>query len=223
MKILVIDDDPRSVASIRKGLRESGFVVDVAPDGHTGFQPAQATEYDLIVLEVMLPGRDGWSILEELRTAGNLTPALFLTTTGDLEDRVKGLELGADDFLVKPFALPELLARIRAILRRSPRRLPEPLKVGDLEIDLLTRRVSRAGRRVQLTAKEFALVSHLARRAGQPLSVARLAEMVWDMNYEVESNTVVVHMRRLRAKLDGPFEHKLVHTIRGVGYVMEVR
>lgn len=223
MKILVIDDDPRSVASIRKGLRDSGFVLDVAPDGHTGLQLAQATEYDLIVLEVMVPGRDGWSILEELRTAGNLTPVLFLTAIGDLEDRVKGLDLGADDFLVKPFALPELLARIRAILRRSPRRLPDPLKVGDLEIDLLTRRVSRAGRRVQLTAKEFALVSHLARRAGQPLSVARLAEMVWDMNYEVESNTVVVHMRRLRAKLDGPFEHKLVHTIRGVGYVMEVR
>jgi two-component system copper resistance phosphate regulon response regulator CusR len=180
-------------------------------------------EYDLLILDVMLPGRNGWSILTELRREGKRTPVLFLTARDAVHDRVKGLELGADDYLVKPFAFSELLARLRSILRRSGAHLPETLVIADLEIDLLRRKAARGGQRLDLTPKEFALVSLLARRQGEVLSRALIAEQVWDMRLDSDTNVVDVHVRRLRSKVDDPFAKKLIHTVRGVGYVLEDR
>ena len=171
----------------------------------------------------MLPGRDGWSIMENLRKEGSLTPVLFLTARDTVQDRVRGLELGADDYLVKPFAFSELLARVRSVLRRGPTRQLGPIKIADLEIDLTAHRVSRAGKRLDLTPKEFALLSLLARRVGEVLSRTLIAEQIWDMNFDSDSNVVDVHVRRLRMKVDDPFESKLIHTVRGVGYVLEER
>ena len=171
----------------------------------------------------MLPGRDGWSIMENLRKEGSLTPVLFLTARDTVQDRVRGLELGADDYLVKPFAFSELLARVRSVLRRGPTRQLGPIKIADLEIDLTAHRVSRGGKRLDLTPKEFALLSLLARRVGEVLSRTLIAEQIWDMNFDSDSNVVDVHVRRLRMKVDDPFESKLIHTVRGVGYVLEER
>ena len=171
----------------------------------------------------MLPGRDGWSVLRGLRDAGKRTPVLLLTARDSVEDRVKGLNLGADDYLVKPFAFSELLARIRSILRRGPSRNPETLDVADLEIDLPRHRATRSGRRLDLTPKEFALLTLLARRRGEVLSRTLIAEQVWDMNFEGDSNVVDVHVRRLRAKVDEPFGKPLIHTVRGAGYVLDER
>jgi two-component system copper resistance phosphate regulon response regulator CusR len=223
MRLLVIEDERKTARYLRQGLAENGFAVDVAARGEDGLRLAQATEYDLLILDVMLPGRDGWSVLAELRRAGKQTPVLFLTARDAVPDRVKGLELGADDYLVKPFAFAELLARIRSVLRRGPARLPETLGVADVELDMLRHRASRAGRRLDLTPKEFALLSLLARRAGEVLSRALIAEQVWDMTSNSDSNVVDVHVRRLRSKVDDPFDHKLIHTVRGVGYVLEAR
>jgi two-component system copper resistance phosphate regulon response regulator CusR len=220
MKILVIEDEKKSAHYLEKGLREHGFVVDVADTGETGLQLAKTADFDLIVLDIMLPGRDGWSILQELRKAGKQTPVIFLTARDTVDDRVKGLELGADDYLVKPFAFSELLARVRSILRRGPQRQPELIKVGDLEIDLFKQRASRAGMRLELTPKEFTLLSLLARRAGEVMSRTLIAEQVWDINFQSDTNVVDVHVRRLRSKLDDPYEHKLIRTVRGVGYVL---
>lgn len=220
MRILVIEDEKKSALYLEKGLRESGYDVDVADHGDTGLKLALDADYDLIVLDVMLPGRDGWSVMQELRKAGKPTPVLFLTARDTVDDRVKGLELGADDYLVKPFAFSELQARIRSILRRNPARQPELVKIGDLELDLFKQRALRAGKKLDLTPKEFSLLSLLARRAGEVLSRNTIAEQVWDMTFDSDTNVVDVHVRRLRSKLDDPYDRKLIHTVRGVGYVL---
>lgn len=221
MKLLVIEDENKTASYLKKGLSESGFVVDVSADGDEGLHLANTGDYSLIVLDVMLPGRDGWSVVQELRRSGKDTPVIFLTARDAVPDRVKGLGLGADDYLVKPFAFSELLARIQTILRRSPSRHPDKLRIADLEIDTDHHRVTRSGHRIDLTPKEFLLLSLLARRAGEVLGRTLIAEQVWDMNFDSETNVVEVHVRRLRAKIDDPFEKKLIHTVRGVGYVLE--
>ncbi|MBV8880635.1 MAG: heavy metal response regulator transcription factor [Planctomycetaceae bacterium] len=221
MKILVVEDEKKAAAYLRKGLAENGYVVDLAADGDDGLQLARAGAYDLVILDVMLPGRDGWSVLAELRRDGVQTPVLFLTAKDSLPDRVKGLNLGADDYLVKPFAFSELLARLRSILRRGPTRREETLRRGDLEIDLVRHRAARAGKKLDLTPKEFALLSLLARRGGEVLSRTAIAEEVWDMNFDGGTNVVDVHVRRLRSKVDDPFDRKLIHTVRGMGYVLD--
>lgn len=221
MKILLIEDEPKTTSFLRRGLQEQGYTVEVSRQGEEGLRLALEDDYDLIILDIMLPQRDGWSILKELRGAGRRTPVLFLTARDAVADRVRGLELGADDYLVKPFAFSELVARIRSVVRRaSPM---EVLQVADLEIDLVHQRASRAGRRLDLTPREFALLALLARRAGEPLSRAFLAQEVWDMRSTGDSNVVDVHVRRLRAKADDPFPHPLIHTVRGVGYVLQER
>jgi len=222
MRILLVEDELKTSEYLRKGLSEHGFVVDVARNGVDGLHIALSGDYAAIVLDVMLPGSDGWTVLKTLRQSKH-TPVLFLTARDDVEDRVKGLELGADDYLVKPFAFSELLARIRSILRRGLVRETDQLRVNDLEVDLLKRRVTRGEVRIDLTAKEFGLLSLLLRRQGEVLSRTLIAEQVWDMNFDSDTNVVEVAIRRLRAKVDDPFEHKLIHTIRGVGYVLEER
>ena len=223
MRILIVEDEPKTAAYLRKGLSEGGYIVDCAGDGEEGLHLAQTGTYDLVILDVMLPRRDGWSVITELRRAGKLTPVLFLTARDQVHDRVKGLELGADDYLVKPFAFSELLARMHSVLRRGSSRPVETLKLTDLEIDFPRRKVTRGGKRVDLTAKEFDLLSLLARRAGVILSRTIIAEQVWDMNFDSNTNVVDVAVRRLRRKIDEPFAKKLVHTVRGVGYVLEDR
>ena len=221
MRVLIVEDEPKSSAYLRKGLSEHGHVADVADNGEDGLYLAQNSDYDLLILDVMLPGRDGWSIISEIRRAGKQTPAIFLTAKDSVPDRVKGLDLGADDYLVKPFAFSELLARIRTILRRGPTRRNEVLRIADLELDPLSHRVSRGGKRLDLTSKEFLLLALFVRRAGEVLSRTLIAEQVWDMNFDCATNVVDVHVRRLRSKVDDPFDKKLIHTIRGAGYVLE--
>jgi len=222
MRILVVEDEAKTREYLRKGLSENGFIVDVAADGLDGQHLAVTGDYELIILDVMLPGRDGWQILGELRRTKD-TPVLFLTARDKVDDRVKGLNLGADEYLVKPFAFSELLARIRTLFRRGKGHAPEILQIADLEVDLLQRKVWRGSRRIDLTAKEFALLSLLLRRRGEPLSRTLIAEQVWDWNFDSDTNVVDVAIKRLRAKVDDPVEKKLIHTIRGVGYVMEER
>lgn len=223
MRILIVEDDRRSREFLVRGLAESGLAADAAADGDEAVIQAKEMAYDLIVLDVMLPKRDGWSVLSSLRAAGIATPVLFLTARDTVPDRVKGLELGADDYLVKPFAWAEFLARVRTLLRRGPARLPETICVADLELDLPRMKARRGGKVIDLTAKEFQLLSLLARRRGEVLSRTTLAEQVWDMNFFTDSNAVDVALGRLRRKVDDPFPHKLIHTIRGVGYTMEER
>ena len=223
MKILVVEDEPKTSAYLKRGLEENGFVVDVADTGEDGSNLAEAQPYDLVVLDVLLPGRDGWNVVTELRRRGIETPVLFLTARDAVRDRVKGFELGADDYLVKPFAFSELLARIRSLLRRGPVRQSTVLRLEDLEVDLARHRVQRAGRPLDLTPKEFQLLSFLLQRCGEILSRTLIAEQVWDINFDSDSNLVEVHMRRLRSKVDEPFAAKLIHTVRGVGYVIEKR
>ena len=222
MRILIVEDEPKTGAYLCKGLCESGYVVDLARSGPDGLNLALEEAFDLIVLDVMLPGMDGWEVLRRLRTQ-KATPVLYLTSRDDVNDRVKGLELGADDYLIKPFAFVELLARIRTLLRRSPQRETETMVVADLEIDVLRRRVVRHGERIDLTAKEFALLHLLVRRQGEVLSRSLIASQVWDMNFDSDTNVVDVAIRRLRAKVDDPFPSKLIHTIRGMGYLFEER
>lgn len=219
----MIEDEVKAAAYLRKGLSEQGWVVDVACNGDDGLHQALHANYDLIILDVLLPQRDGWQVMSKLREARKLTPVLFLTARDAVVDRVKGLELGADDYLVKPFAFSELLARVRSILRRGAARQPDTLRIADLEMDLVRHKATRNARRLDLTPKEFALLSLLARRAGEVLSRTLIAEQVWDMNFDCNTNVVDVHVRRLRMKMDDPFERKLVHTVRGVGYVLENR
>jgi two-component system copper resistance phosphate regulon response regulator CusR len=222
MRLLIVEDEPKTGDYLQKGLSENGFVVDVARNGIDGQHLALNGDYDLVVLDVGLPGLDGWGVLEAIRSKKQI-PVMYLTARDRVDDRVKGLELGADDYLIKPFAFSELLARIRGLLRRGKSRDPDQIRVGDLEVDLLRHKVLRAGARVDLTAKEFALLALLARREGEVLSRTLIAEQVWDMNFDSDTNVVDVAVRRLRAKIDDPYAVKLVHTIRGIGYVLEER
>ena len=221
MKVLVIEDEPKSASYLKKGLSEQGFTVDVANNGEDGLHAALTAPYDLIVLDIMLPQRDGWSVLSRLRGEGDQTPVLVLTARDAVPDRVRGLELGADDYLVKPFAFSEFLARIRTILRRGPARQSAAFQIADLEVDLVRQRAVRAGTRLDLTATEFRLLSLFARRSGEVLSRTYIAEQVWDMNFDSDTNVVDVHVRRLRAKVDDPFPNRLIRTVRGAGYVLE--
>jgi len=223
MKLLIVEDEKKTAAYLKKGLAENGFTVDVAGTGEDGLLLAQTGDYDLVVLDIMLPDRDGWSVLSELRRAGKQTPTIFLTARDAVRDRVKGLEYGADDYLIKPFTFSELLARIRSVLRRGQVRRSEMLRIGDLEIDGLRHKATRGGQPLDLTAKEFALLTLFAQRSGEVLSRTLIAEQVWDMNFDSDTSVVDVHVSRLRAKVDQPFRHKLLHTVRGVGYVLEAR
>jgi len=223
MRILIIEDEKKTAAYLQKGLSEQGFVVDVCAEGEEGLTIAGRQDFDLIVLDVMMPLRDGWSVLQALRQTGNQTPVLFLTARDSIDDRVKGLELGADDYLVKPFAFIELLARIRSILRRGPVRQAERLELADLTLDPLRRKAFRNGQRLELSPKEFALLSLFLQRPQEVLSRTLIAEQVWDVHFDSDTNIVDVAVRRLRQKIDDPFAKKLLHTVRGVGYVLEER
>jgi two-component system copper resistance phosphate regulon response regulator CusR len=220
MRILIVEDEPKTAAYVRKGLMEHGYAVDVASDGLDGLHLATTTNYDLILLDVMLPGVDGWAVLQGVRRKQQ-TPVLFLSALDEVDDRVKGLKLGADDYLVKPFAFSELLARVQNILRRGPVQRDQVMRVADLEVDPVRRRVTRAGARIDLTVKEYTLLDYFVRHAGEICSRTLIAENVWDMNFDSDTNVVDVAVRRLRAKLDDPYETKLIHTIRGVGYVFD--
>ncbi|MBS3998451.1 MAG: heavy metal response regulator transcription factor [Hydrogenophaga sp.] len=223
MKILIVEDEPKTGDYLRQGLREAGFVVDLVANGTDGLHHASEGGHDLVILDVMLPGLDGWQVLQGMRSRGQQTPVLFLTARDQVEDRVKGLELGADDYLVKPFSFAELLARVRTILRRGRSGMEATtLVVADLELDLLRRRVSRGGKRIDLTAKEFGLLELLMRRQGEVLPRTLIASQVWDMNFDSDTNVIEVAMRRLRTKVDDPFEPRLIQTVRGMGYVLEV-
>ena len=222
MRLLVVEDEAKTRAYLHKGLTEAGFVVDVAATGTDGLHLAQTGDYDLILLDVMLPVTDGWSVLTALRPEIQ-TPVLFLTARDDVEDRVRGLQLGADDYLVKPFAFVELLARIRTILRRGTVRASELLVVADLELDIVRRRARRGIERIELTAKEFALLELLMRRSGDVLSRAVIASQVWDINFDSDTNLIDVAVKRLRTKVDDGSACKLIHTVRGMGYVLEDR
>jgi len=221
MKILVVEDEPKTGDYLKQGLTEAGFVVDLARAGPDGAHLGITEDYDLVVLDVMLPGLDGWGVLQAIRKAGRSMPVLFLTARSQVDDRVKGLELGADDYLLKPFAFSELLARVRTLLRRGRSMEPEVLRVADVELDLLRRRVVRGGKRIDLTAKEFALLELLLRRHDEVLPRSLIASQVWDMNFDSDTNVIEVAVRRLRAKIDDGFEPKLIHTVRGMGYVLE--
>ncbi|MES3013945.1 MAG: heavy metal response regulator transcription factor [Pseudomonadota bacterium] len=222
MRILIVEDEPKTAAYVSKGLTEHAYVVDIADNGIEGLHLATSGDYDLILLDVMLPGADGWSVLENLRRQRQ-TPVLFLSARDEVADRVKGLELGADDYLVKPFAFSELLARIRTLLRRGAAQTEQRVRIADLDVDLVRRRVTRAGERIDLTAKEYALLDYFVRHLGEVVSRTLIAEHVWDMNFDSDTNVVDVAVRRLRAKLDDRFETRLIHTIRGVGYVFDAR
>jgi two-component system, OmpR family, copper resistance phosphate regulon response regulator CusR len=221
MRILVIEDEQKTGEYLKKGLQESGYSVDVAPDGAEGLLLAQEERYDVIVLDVMLPTMDGWSVLKAMREQRLTMPVLFLTARDDVHDRVHGLELGADDYLVKPFAFVELLARVRTLARRGPARESEILKVADLEIDVNRRRVRRGATRIELTPREFALLQLLVQHQGEVMSRTQIASYVWDMNFDSDTNVVEVAIRRLRMKIDQDFPVKLIQTVRGVGYVIE--
>ena len=224
MKLLIVEDEPKTGQYLQQGLSEAGFIVDLASDGLSGEQLALHNDYDLLVLDVMLPGQNGWQLLAHLRQAGLRMPVLFLTARDSVEDRVHGLELGADDYLIKPFAFAELLARIRTLLRRgqSPAQDTE-LRLADLRLDLLRRRAERGGQRIELTAKEFALLELLLRRQGEVLPKSLIASQVWDMNFDSDTNVIEVAIRRLRSKVDDAFAVPLIHTVRGMGYVLELR
>lgn len=221
MKILVIEDDPKTGDYLKKGLRESGYAVDLARTGTDGLQMALANAYDLVVLDVTLPGIDGWQIMPTLRSKGGERGdmrVLFLTARDQLGDRIRGLELGADDYLVKPFSFTELVLRIRTLLRRGPAREVDVYEVADLKLDVLRRRVTREGTEIALTNKEFLLLHLLVKRQGEALSRTLIASEVWNMNFDSDTNVVDVAIKRLRAKVDKPFATPLIHTVRSIGY-----
>ena len=222
MKILRVEDELKTADYLRKGLGEQGCAVDVAHNGIDGQHLALEHDYDVIVLDAMLPGMDGFAVLRSLRSVRQ-TPVIMLTARDGVEDRIRGLHDGADDYLVKPFSFLELLARLQALTRRGRAQEPVQLRIGDLQIDLISRKAWRAGTRLDLTAKEFALLAVLARRQGEILSKTAIAELVWDMNFDSNVNVVEAAIKRLRGKVDAPFDRKLLHTIRGMGYVLELR
>jgi len=223
MRILVVEDEPRMANVIARGLREQSYAVDVAPDGINGLYQASINDYDVIVLDVLLPHRDGYEVCRELRQRGNTTPVLMLTARATVDDRITGFDAGADDYLTKPFSFRELLARIRALLRRDSQLRPDVLEIADLVLDSASHRVVRASKEVQLTAKEYALLEYLARRQGQLVSRAEIAAHVWDDSFDPFSNTIEVYVNRLRKKIDGDHSIKLLHTRRGEGYILESR
>lgn len=223
MKILVVEDELKTGEYLSKGLTETGFVVDCTDNGMTGYHLAMTAEYDLIVLDIMLPDVNGWDIVRMLRSANKSMPILLLSALGTIEHRVKGLELGADDYLVKPFAFAELLARVRTLLRRGTAVIPQSqFQVADLSIDLVSRRVNRGQTRITLTSKEFTLLEFFIRHQGEVLPRSLIASQVWDMNFDSDTNAIDVAVKRLRAKIDSDFEPKLIQTVRGVGYMLEV-
>ena len=222
VKILVAEDEPKTGVYLKQGLAEAGFVVDLVTNGIDAVQQAHDEEYDLLILDVMMPGLDGWQVLERARAAGSETPALFLTARDQVEDRVKGLELGADDYLVKPFAFSEVLARVWSLLRHGTNATVQTsLAIADMQVDLLKRRVERGGKRIDLTAKEFMLLELLLRRRGEVLSQSLIASKVWDINFDSDTNIIEVAIRRLRAKIDDDFPVKLIQTVRGMGYFID--
>ena len=221
MKILLDEDETKTGDYLKQGLTEAGYITDWVKDGVSGQHQALSDDYDLVILDVMLPELNGWQVLAAIRRAGKMMPVLFLTARDQVEDRVKGLELGADDYLVKPFAFAELLARVKTLLRRGRNREEDILHVADLELDIRRRRALRSGRRIDLTAKEFALLELLVRREGEILPHSLIASQVWDMNFNSDTNVVEVAIKRLRTKVDTPADAKLIHTVRGMGYVLE--
>jgi len=223
MRILIVEDEKKIASFIKKGLTEKNFVVDIAETGEDGLCLMASVDYDLLILDVMLPVKDGWSVISEVRSAGLQVPVIFLTARDGVGDRVKGLELGADDYLVKPFAFSELLARVRAVLRRPQEQKAEKLIIADREINWMNHKVLRAGKSIELTKNEFILLSLLTERKGEVLSRTFIAEQVWDINFDTDTNVVDVAIKRLRLKIDNPFAAKLIHTVRGIGYILEER
>lgn len=223
MRLLVVEDEAKTASFLEKGLAELGFLVDVASDGRAGLDLARKGIYDLVILDLMLPELDGWSVLATLRRSATHLPVLCLSAAGATDDRVRGLNLGADDYLAKPFSFTELVARVRSVLRRGPGLQPDVRRVADLEIDPVRHRAHRDGRRLDLTPKEFQLLSLLMRHTGEVVSRRVITEKVWDMFFDPGTNVVDVHIRRLRLKVDDRFPTKLIHTVRGMGYVLEVR
>lgn len=224
MKILIVEDNERVALFLKSGLMEAGYTIDHAENGRDGMLFAASEHYDVIIMDRMLPGGvDGLAIIEALRKTGNKTPIMILSALSDVEERIRGLKAGCDDYLVKPFAFAELLARIKTLLRRGPVREADVVRVADLEIDVLRRRVTRQSQRIELTAKEFALLHLLAKRQGEVMSRTQIASMVWDMNFDSDTNVVDVAIRRLRAKIDDPYPLKLIQTVRGMGYLVEER
>lgn len=223
MKILVIEDEPKAATYLQQGLSEAGYIVDIASDGDSGLVAARSHDYALVICDLMLPRRDGFSVVAEIRRAGRTTPILLVTARDEIDARVRGLDAGADDYLTKPFAFAELLARVRALLRRTPARAPDIFRLADLVCDPRSRRVERDGRRIDLSPKEFALLQFFLEHAGEVVSRTLIASHVWDMNFDSDTNVVDVQVRRLRTKIDLPGGAPLIHTVRGVGYVLEER
>jgi two-component system, OmpR family, copper resistance phosphate regulon response regulator CusR len=223
LRILLVEDEPRMAQVVARGLREHAYAVDVASDGDAALYQTSIHDYDLILLDVLMPGPDGFEVCRELRARGNATPVLMLTARATVDDRITGLDAGADDYLTKPFAFRELVARVRALLRREPHLQNDRIEIEDLALDLASHRVSRAGREIDLTAKEYAMLEYLARRAGRLVSRAEIATHVWDESFDPFSNTIEVYVNRLRKKIDGPHTIKLIHTRRGEGYIFEAR